>query len=161
MSYLLIFGAKTLENILTTIRIILISNHRKILGSILSIFITLIWIFTTVSILRNIWGDPLNLVAYTGGCCLGSYLGCLIEEKIALGDNMITCITEDDNNIVDKLRQLNYQVTTIDGYGINDKKKVLLIMTKRKKKYRLARLIKFIDRSATVITENATYYDSK
>lgn len=161
MTYILIFSAKTLENILTTIRIIFLSHQKKLIGAILNVFIAIIWIYSTISVLRNFTHEPLNILAFALGCFTGSYLGCLIEEKIALGDNMITCITEDNNKIVDKLRDLNYQVTVIDGYGINDYKKVLLIMTSRKKKYRLARLIKFIDKDCTIITENASYYNSK
>ncbi len=161
MQYILIFGAKTLENILTTIRIIVISNQKKLLGAILNIFIAIIWIYATVALLHNFTSKPLKIVAFALGCFTGSYLGCLIEEKIALGENMITCITEDDNKLIDGLRALNYQVTTIDGEGINDKKKVLLIMIPRKKKFSLVRLIKLIDSKAMIITEKASYYDNK
>ncbi len=161
MSYLAIFLAKTLENILTTIRIIVLSNQKKLIGAILNVFIAFIWIYSTVSVLRNFSHEPLKIVAFAAGCFAGSYLGCYIEDKIALGDNMITCITEKDSKIVDKLRQLNYQVTTIDGYGVNDQKKVLLIMTSRKKKYRLAKLINLMDKDATIITEIASYYSNK
>ncbi len=161
MIYLLIFLAKTLENILTTIRIIVLSNQKKFIGAILNFFIAIIWIFATISVLRNFTTEPFKIIAFALGCFVGSYLGCVIEEKIALGDNMITCITSDDSPIMEKLRHLDYQVTAIDGYGWNNKEKVLLIMTSRKKRYRLARLIKMMDKSATIITETASYYDSK
>lgn len=161
MSYILIFLAKTLENVLATIRIIFISNHKKLIGAILNGFIALIWIYSTVSVLRNFTQQPLKIVAYTLGCLVGSYLGCFIEEKLALGDNMLTCITEENSRITDKLRELGYMVTTIDGYGINDQKKILLIMIPRKKKFRLSRLIKLIDKNATVISESASYFDNK
>lgn len=163
MQFILIFLAKTIENILTTIRIIVLSNQKKLIGAILNVLTAIIWIYSTVAVIDNISNEPLKILAYALGCFVGSYAGCLIEEQLAIGDNMITCITEDDNKIVNKLRELNYKVTTIDGYGIEDKKKVLLIMTSRKKNYRLSRLIKRLDKTATIISENATtiYFDKK
>lgn len=159
MTYLLIFSAKTIENILTTIRIILLSNHKKLIASLLNFFITLIWIYSTISILDNFMKEPISILAYALGCGVGSYLGCFIEEKIALGNNMITCITESKSILTKKLRELEYQVTTLDGFGINDAKKILLIMIPRKKKFKLARLIKRIDKDAIIVMENASYFN--
>ena len=52
--------------------------------------------------LKDINSDPLRVLAYALGCFVGSYIGCYIEEKIAIGDNMITCITESNSKITNK-----------------------------------------------------------
>lgn len=158
MDTFFIFFAKTIENILATLRIIVLSNHKKLFGAILNLCMALIWIFSTVSILSNFTKAPFNIVAYALGCFTGSYLGCVVEEKLALGDNMLTCITSENSRIEKKLRELGYLITTVDGYGVDSNKKVLLIMIPRKKKYRVARLIKLIDNKATIISERASYF---
>ena len=157
MSYILILVSKSIENILSTLRILFISNHKKFLGALLNFIITLIWIFSTVFILRNITKEPLCAFIYALGCFIGSYIGSTIEEKLALGSSMLTIITKDDTNIHNKLRELGYDVTLIDGYGYNNKQKILFVMIPRKKKYKLYHLIKFIDNKASVISESASY----
>lgn len=161
MSYILIFVSKTVENILATLRIIVISNHKKFLGAILNFIITLIWIFSTISVLRNFTKEPICILIYAFGCFIGSYLGCALEEKLAFGESMLTVITKEDSLIAYKLRELGYLVTIIDGYGYNINQKVLLIMIPRKKKYKVFHTIKLIDNKATIISENATYVDNK
>ena len=158
MSYLIIFSLKTVENILTTFRIIVISNQKKLLGAILNLITALIWIYSTILVIKDINKDLLNIIAFSLGCFFGSYIGSIIEEKIALGDSMITCITELNSKISLKLRELGYQVTTIDGFGYKDRKKILLIIIPRKKQYRVSKLIKLMDESATVVSENASYF---
>lgn len=157
MTYILIFISKTIENILATLRIILLSNQKKLLGAALNFIVTLIWIFSTISILRNFSKDPLCILIYAFGCFIGSYLGSSLEEKLALGESMLTVITKQDSTIEYKLRELGYIVTIIDGYGYNSNKKVLLIMIPRKKKYKVFHLIKLLDSKATIISENASY----
>ena len=74
---------------------------------------------------------------------------------------MLTCITNENNRIEIKLRELGYLVTTIDGYGVDNNQKILLIMIPRKKKIRIYNLIKLIDKNATIISERASYFDNK
>ena len=150
MLYILIFISKTIENILTTLRIIFISSHKKILGACLNFIVTLIWIFSTICIIRNINKKPLFALIYAGGCFIGSYIGSTIEEKLALGNYMITIITKNNNTIYNKLNELGYNTTIIDGYNY---KKIILVIIPRSKKIRIYNLIKLIDSKATIISE--------
>lgn len=152
MSYLLIFISKTIENILSTLRIIFISNHKKLLGALLSFIITLTWIFSTVYIIKNFNRNPAYIIIYALGCFIGSYLGSTLEETLALGENMLTIITNSYLTIYNKLNELGYNTTLIDGYNTN--KKVILILIPRRKKYKVYSLIKLIDSKATIICEN-------
>ena len=161
MSYIFLFISKTIENILATLRIIVLSNHKKLLAAALNSLIALIWIFSTISVLRNFSKEPMTIIIYILGCFIGSYLGGYIEEKVALGDNMLTCITSEDSFIAPRLREAGYLVTVIDGYGIDYNQKVLLIMVPRRKKYKISKLIKLIDNKATIISESANYFDNK
>lgn len=157
MNFTLIFMCKIIENILSTLRIIFISTHKKILGSIINTMIAIIWLFSTISVINCITSEPQNVIAYILGYFFGTYLGCYIEEKLALGNNMITCITS-NNNMPDILRKNGYLVTTIDGYGI-EKQNILLIMISRKKVYKLFRLIKNVDKKSLIAFNNINYFN--
>ena len=154
MSFFIIFISKVLENILATLRILFISNQKKILGSIINTLIALICLISTITVVRHITTNYLNILAYLLGYFFGTYIGCLIEEKLAMGDNMITCITNSDSNLSNSLQELGYIVTTIDGYGISSNKKVLLITIPRKKRYKLIKLIKLLDTKSSIVCGN-------
>jgi len=151
MSCILIFLSKTIENILSTLKIIYISNHKKLLGSILNFIITLIWLISAISIINNFNKNPLCIFIYSFGCFIGTYIGCIIEEKLSLGQYLLTIITS-NNNIYDKLKELNYSITKIDSYL--DNSSILYIVTKRRKKYRLCSIIKLMDKDATITCDS-------
>ena len=151
--YLLIFISKIIENALSTLRLIVVSNGKKKIGAILNGIIALIWIFAVGITIIDINKDILKIVFFTLGSMFGSYLGSVIEEKIALGSNMLICITKEiyENEIKNRLS--NYKITTIcekdNTYSI------LLILLKRKEIYKISRTIKKIDKDSILISEKA------
>ncbi len=151
MKFIIILIAKTIENILTTLRIIVLSNHKKLIGSLLNLFISLIWIFSTISVFKCFPNHPICILVYASGCFIGSYLGCIIEEKLNLGDNMLTVLTNNPNVYI-KLKELDYYVIKVDGYEYNDN--ILFIKVNKRKKYKLYSIIKLIDKSATIVCES-------
>ncbi len=116
----------------------------------------LTWIFSTSLVLKNIQESFLNVLAFCLGTFVGSYIGSIIEEKLALGSNMIISITtKDKESIAKKIRELSYSVIELEGKDNNDEKNILLIPTSRKKKRKLMHFIKRIDRKAIIIVDNA------
>lgn len=92
ITYLIIFIFKIVENSLSTLRIIVVANNKKLLGAILQGIISLIWIFSTGLVVINIQKDPLKIIAFTSGSIIGSYIGSIIEEKIENKTNKINKI---------------------------------------------------------------------
>ena len=82
MTYILIFLFKVIENTLSTLRIIVISKKRKLLGAILQGTISIIWIISTSMVVINIQKDPLKILSFTLGALIGSYIGSIVEEKL-------------------------------------------------------------------------------
>ena len=89
MIYIGIFISKILENTLSTLRIIVVSNGKKKLGAILQGLVALIWIFVTGVVIIDINEDIVKIIFFVIGSIAGSYLGSLLEEKIALGTNLV------------------------------------------------------------------------
>ncbi len=137
MTYFLIFISKLLENTLATLRIILIANNKKMLGAILTFAISLIWIFS-VSFIVVDFKDYLKIFYFALGSGIGSYLGNIIEEKIALGCIIISFkVTSKDYNYFKKvfLRFDKNIIKVMNNYKFE-------INVKRKLQNKIIKLIK-------------------
>ncbi len=136
MAYLLIFFLKILENTLATLRIIVLANGKKYIGAILNFIISLTWVISTGLVIINLKEEPFKIIAFSLGSFIGSYLGSYIEEKIAIGNNLLFIISK--ANISKKLKQLNYKFNKINKY-------IYLILIERKHRNNLLKNIKKID----------------
>lgn len=151
--YLTIFFSKIIENALATLRLIVVANGKKKLGAILQGIIALVWIIVTGIVIVDINKDILKIVFFCIGSIVGSYLGSVIEEKIALGSNMLICIVNEKYEDKIKNNLNNFKITTICEK--NDNYSILLIVLKRKEISKISKTIKTIDKDAIIISEKA------
>lgn len=81
MAYIFLFISKFLENMLATIRIIVLAKGYKQIGAILQFIIALIWVSCTGAIIKDI--DNIGKILFFAfGCYLGSLVGSIIEERV-------------------------------------------------------------------------------
>lgn len=155
--YLVIFIAKTIELALGTLRLIVVANGKKVMGAILQGVIAVVWICITGVVVNNITENPFKIVAFALGSLFGSYVGSVIEEKMALGSNMLIAIVDKnlEQTITTRLRCENYAVTVLEGKGKEKERSVLMIMVARKKRQHIVNIIKQIDFESLIIAENA------
>lgn len=160
--YFIIFISKITENALSTLRIIVVANGKKLLGALLQGLIALVWAFSTGLVVINVLEDPIKIIAFTLGSLIGSYIGSIIEEKIALGTNMLITITNKNTslNIIKILNEKKYKTLILNGKSLNELKDILIIIVKRKKRKEIIKQIKKIDKKATIIIENATIFNN-
>lgn len=157
ITYFIIFSLKVIENALATLRLILVSNGKKLLGAILIFITSIIWVLTAGMVIVNINEDAFKVLFFCLGSFVGSYVGSYIENKLALGSNLIICIIDQEElPIIDKLRDKGFGITTIPGYGKDNKKYVLLIFEKRKKRIEITNEIIELSNSCMIISEVAS-----
>lgn len=156
--YAIIFITKIIENSLGTLRVIVVSNGKKWVGAILNGIISIIWVIGTSMVLIDVTKDPIKILFFCLGSTFGSYLGSIMEEKMALGNNLIMSIVEFNlGEVISKeLRKEKYAVTSFIGNGKDNLKSILMVMTPRKKTHDCVSLISSIDSSAMIISEYAT-----
>lgn len=149
--YFLIFISKIIENALSTLRLIVVANGKKILGAILQGIVALVWIFVTGIVIINVNKDPIKIIVFCIGSIVGSYLGSLLEQKIAMGTNMLLCVVNEkyENNIKKVLK--NYQIITLCEKDKNYS--ILFIIMKRKETKEISNIIKNIDNDVILISE--------
>ena len=118
--YFVIFTSKIIENAVSTLRIIVVANGKKKIGAILQGVVGLTWIIVTGLVIVDINKDVFKVIAFALGSMVGSYLGSIIEEKIALGTIKLICVVKDtkENIIKDKLNK--YQIITLIFKNIYD-----------------------------------------
>lgn len=155
--YIIIFVAKTIELALGTLRLIVVANGKKTLGAILQGVIALVWVCITGIVVVDITNDPLKIVVFAFGSAFGSYIGSLIEEKMALGSNMLMAIIDKqlEELVTTTIRNRGYAVTVIEGQGKEKERSILMIMVARKKRHEIVSIIKKTDHEAMIISENA------
>lgn len=151
--YIFIFFAKVIENALATLRLIVVANGKKWLGAFLNFAIALIWTVSTAFVVVNISEDPFKIVAFALGSFLGSYVGSLIEEKMAMGSNLLIIAVQPNcsKQIDEKLNRLEYRTFLLKSSN-ND---ILLVTVPRKKRPKVLKIVYELDKKAIVISEVA------
>lgn len=115
-----------------TVRIILISRERKVLAALLGFVEVLLWLIVITQIMRNL-SNVFCYIAYAGGFATGTFLGMVVEEKLALGHSFIRIIVpEKGEEIVQNLTQAGYRTTTLEAQGARGPVKVILSLLRRK-----------------------------
>lgn len=149
--YLAIFFSKIIENALGTLRIIVVANGKKKLGALLQGVVALVWIFGTAIVIIDVNKDILKIVMFVLGSIAGSYIGSFIEEKIAMGTNILMCVIKEifEHDIKEILS--SYQITTLCEKNKNYS--ILFIVIKRKETNKIIKYIKNIDKEAIIISE--------
>jgi uncharacterized protein YebE (UPF0316 family) len=144
--YLIIFSLKLLENTLSTLRTIILSNHSKILSSILVGIVSLIWVVSVSLSIYHIEEDPIKIIVFAIGSMFGSYLGSILEEKISLGFNFILCIT--------KLEPARFHLSQyyFEYYDYLKDSFILCIPIKRKENKTLISYLLTIDSASIILT---------
>lgn len=138
---LLIFLARLGDVTMATLRHIFISKGFKKIVPILGFFEVLIWLIA----MRQVFSHLDNIacfIAWALGFSAGTYLGMLIDEKLAIGTQIIRVITNE--NIIEltaALKNKQQGITIVDGQGAIGPVKLIFTIVKRVDKYDIIELI--------------------
>lgn len=144
MIYLIIFISKLLENTLATLRLIVTSNGKKILGAILQFIVTIVWAISAGIVIVDI-KDPFKIIVFSLGALIGSYLGSILEQKLALGNTLLICSTEYIDSIKPIFDKQGFKSNIFDNY--------LITIVSRKKRKDLIKTIKSFDKNAIILSQ--------
>lgn len=156
--YSYIFLSQLVITSLSTYKIILNSKGEKIVSSIVTFISSLISITSLYLIFSNGASDWIRPALYIIATTIGCYLGVILDEKIAVGKDILTIIIDDHNSedIVKMIRDKKIAVTVLDGKGIELKRKILLIAIEKKKEKKLLEMIKTFDSKAVILDESVS-----
>ena len=128
---LLIFAARIVDVSMQTVRIVFVSRGNRILAPLLGVFEVMIWLAAIGQSMRNL-DNILCYVAYGGGFAAGTWIGMLIEEKLAIGTCLVRIITQKDASaLIDALREADYGVTHVPAEGMRGKVSIVYSVVRR------------------------------
>ena len=138
---LIIFFARICDVSLGTLRIVFISKGRRNIAPFLGFFELLIWVVVISEGLKNV-GSMVGYIAYAAGYACGNYLGMIIEERIAIGTQLIKVFSSKDVAFLQKcLNEAGFGTTVVDGDGSAGKVKILYTVIDRKTAERAKKIL--------------------
>jgi uncharacterized protein YebE (UPF0316 family) len=127
----LIFLARICDVSIGTLRIIFVSKGKKYVAPILGFFEVLIWITAVSKIMQNL-DNYINYIAYAAGFATGNFVGMIIEEKLAMGIQMIRVFSyQNGPELVNLLNDNGFGATTVEAHGAKEKVHLIYTIVKR------------------------------
>ena len=128
---LIIFVSRIGDVTLGTLRHVFISKGFKKIVPFIGFFEVLIWIIVVAQVMKNL-NNWACYIGWAGGFAAGTYVGMFIEERLALGLQIIRIITNQDcGKLLAELKEKNHGVTIIDGQGSMGPVKMILSIVDR------------------------------
>jgi uncharacterized protein YebE (UPF0316 family) len=129
---LLVFCARVIDVTLGTLRIIFVARGKKYIAPLLGFVEVFIWIAVVAQIVRGV-NDLVTYLAYAAGFAAGNFVGMYIEDRLAIGTQIIRIITPNGAEpLTHNLHVAGYGVTQVDGQGANGSVKLIYTVVKRK-----------------------------
>lgn len=142
---LVVFFLRVTDVSMATLRMLLTVRNRRVLAPLIGFFEVLIWVAAIGIVVQHLQ-SPLHVIGYAGGFATGSFVGLLIEERLALGLATIrTVVRSGGAELSMELRDAGFGVTELRGQGREGPVEVLYAVLPRRQ---VARALSLIDRDA-------------
>lgn len=142
---LVIFLLRITDVSMATMRTLLLMRGHRILAPVIGFFEVLIWVVAIGIVVQHL-ESPLHVIGYAGGFATGSYLGMLLEERLALGLATVRAVVRAGGpELSAELRDAGFGVTEMLGRGREGDVEVLYSVLPRR---RVRQALDLIDRDA-------------
>lgn len=154
---LLIMMARVMDVSMDTIRVIMVAKGYRNYAPVIGFFQSLIWVITISRVMVNL-ENWTAYIGYAGGFALGTYVGMRLEEKLALGHELVRVITKSDaSELIANLRNQGFPVTSVNGLGRDGEVGILYIIMKRKMIKHVVEIINAYNPKAFYTIEDMRY----
>ncbi len=151
----LIFCARIIDVSIGTVRMILVIGGHRLQAACLGFVEVIIWALAVGGVIKFL-AHPLALLAYGAGFATGTYVGMLIEDRIALGYRVVRAISASANSAISpELRLRGFRVTRLEGTGQAGPVEVAFCVVRRRALPDLLKALREIAPDAFVTVERA------
>ena len=157
-----IFLVRILDVSMGTTRTLYVVRGKRGIATMIGFVEIMIWFL----IVREALNTPENsiwiAVAYASGFATGTFLGSRLAEKLISGNVSVRVITSNqNNNLIEKIREGNFAVTVVEARGKEDKEKYMLFITLDKNKLQILKdLIHLYDKNAFVTVDETKFVEN-
>ena len=149
---LIVFFARICDVSLGTMRIVFVSKGKKNISPFLGFFELFIWIVVISQIMKNA-DNIVCYLAYAGGYAAGNYVGMSIEERIAIGSQLIQVFSSKDVTSLRKcLQDAGFGTTMVEGDGSAGKTNILYTVINRKTFNQAEKILRDFDPNIFYVT---------
>ncbi len=129
---LFIFCARIIDVSISTIRIIFLGKGFRKLAAILGFIESVVWITAISQIMQNL-NNPVYYLFWGLGFAAGTYIGIVLEGKLAMGQVVVRIITRHDATALNEyLFSKNFSITSVDARGtLADNVKIMFLVIQR------------------------------
>ena len=160
--YLVIFGGRMLETFVSILWVILVSRGERFASTLVMGIATTLWITVTGTVIVGFQDDIWKSIIYVLSTAIGTYIGTIIEEKLALGLSSLQVIIPQDNMVGDNsslslakiLRKKGFAVTVMHGKGKLGLRDILMLHLKRRRISEAVKIIRKQEEDAVIIVND-------
>jgi uncharacterized protein YebE (UPF0316 family) len=130
---LIIFCSRIVDVSLGTVRIICMVRGYRAVAVILAFFEVTVWVYAVAGVFTHL-DRLINVFAYAAGFTAGCAVGMWIEQKLALGTQMISVYSRSPGAaITEALRGIGLNAATLNGNGHHEPVTVTVALVPRKR----------------------------
>jgi uncharacterized protein YebE (UPF0316 family) len=150
----IIFFGRICDVTLGTLRIIFVSKGEKNKAPIIGFFEVLIWIVIISQVFTRA-NDFIAYLSFAAGYAMGSYVGIMIEKRIAYGIILCRIYTQKDGmELVRKLNKMDFGATMTRGEGSVNQVNIIETVVSRKQMKPLEQLLIAFDPNIFYVVED-------
>jgi uncharacterized protein YebE (UPF0316 family) len=139
---ILILLARILDVSMDTVRVIMVAKGYRNYAPVIGFFQALVWVITISRVMVNL-ENWTAYIGYAGGFGIGTYIGMRIEERLALGHELVRVVTRTDaSDLIADLRERGFPVTSVTGQGRDGEVGILFVILKRRTVSEVVEIIK-------------------
>jgi uncharacterized protein YebE (UPF0316 family) len=151
---ILIFLARVADVTLGTLRIIFVSRGQRKWAPVLGFFEVLIWVIAIGQLVQNL-SSATSYIGYAAGFAAGNYVGMLIENRLAIGTQIVRAIIPvGGEEVMERLKEAGFGATGVDGQGATGPVKLVYAVVKRKHLKAVLRIIHSVNPKAFLTVED-------
>jgi len=145
-NFLLIVIARITDVSLDTVRTASIIQGRRAFAALLGFFESVVYISVVAKVLLNM-DHPVYALAYGVGFASGTYLGIVLEQHLAFGDQVVSLFTRNALLVSKTLTDSGYRVAEVDAHVRDGDLAILYVEISRKLAGSLLRDVTTLDPS--------------
>ena len=145
---ILIFLARTTDVTLGTLRSVFVSKGFRKIVPFIGFMEVMIWLISIRQVMQHL-DNPVCYIGFAAGFGMGTYVGLLIEGRLALGLQVLRLIISSDwDPLIIELQKENLGITIIDGQGDKGPVKIIFTIVKRKDMAKVRGIIRTVNPQA-------------
>jgi uncharacterized protein YebE (UPF0316 family) len=129
---ILIFFARIVDMSFDTMRVIMVGRGRKVTAALMGFFEVCIWLLVARQVIAHL-PNVACFFAYALGFATGNYVGMVIEERMAVGFQLVRVITDGSaKELIERFRKAGHGVTCIPAQGMEGDVEIVFTIVPRK-----------------------------